>query len=641
MGGAPLDDLSPVSFSVREAGRYYGVDAWGNGYFGINGRGHLTVHPLRDTRRVDLHDLLGRLGRRKLRFPVLLRFPQILASRLDELFTAFERAVCEFEYAGCYRGVFPIKVNQNADVVAALVKAGRGRGFGLEAGSKAELAVALTHTLDDDAIIVCNGYKDADYVRLALRGTELGRKVVLIVEKPQEVELIAREARRLKVRPWIGVRIRLHSKSSGKWTGSSGSAAKFGLTTQELLDAVEGFRRHDLLDRFCMLHFHVGSQITEIRSIKTAVKEGARVYAKLRHIGCDVTLLDVGGGLGVDYDGSNTSYEASMNYSITEYANDVVYIVQEICEAEDVLVPTLVSESGRALTAYHALLISEVGGQNRAENGGDVDMPDDAHESLRELYEIWQETTRKNHREFFHDAQARYDELHVQFDLGYLSLAERALAERIMALIRRTALTYAKDERFLPEEFARLEQRLITKYIANFSVFQSLPDHWALDQLFPVVPIHRLGQRPTVQATLCDVTCDSFGEIDRFVDIYDRRTSLALHPLEEGKPYYVAVALLGAYQDVLGDYHNLFGRVDEAHVRIDKNGAARIVKALRGDEAHEVLELFGHLPEKMVECVRRQIEARVALGALSRKAGEQVLEEYRASLDGYTYLDFR
>ncbi len=629
-----------MTYSSREASRYYGIDAWGNGYFSINRRGHLSVHPLRDERQVDLHALLPNLQRRKLRCPLLLRFPQILRSRLDEIFDAFQRAIDEFEYPGAYRGVFPIKVNQNADVVAGLVKAGRRRGFGLEAGSKAELAVALTHRLHDDAIVVCNGYKDADYVRLALRGTQLGRKVVIIVEKPQEAELIARVAKRLKVKPWIGVRIRLHSKSSGKWTGSSGAGSKFGLTTQELLDTVSTLDEHGLLDGFCLLHFHVGSQITEIRSIKAAVKEGARVYAKLRASGCPVEYLDVGGGLGVDYDGSKTSYEASMNYSVREYANDVVYIVQEICDAEDVPVPTLVSESGRALTAYHALLISEVGGQNQNENGASLALPEDAHDSLRELYEIRDEMTRKNHREYFHDAQARYDELHAQFDLGYLSLRDRALAERLMRDLRRRALAYAKDARHLPDEFQRLERRLITKYIANFSVFQSLPDHWALDQLFPVVPIHRLNERPTVQATLCDVTCDSFGEIDRFVDISDRRTSLALHTLEDGKPYHVAITLLGAYQDVLGDYHNLFGRVDEAHVHVDKNGKARIAKAVRGDEAHEVLELFGYAPETMLDRVREQVAERVAAGRLGKRAGERVLKEYESSLDGYTYLNF-
>jgi arginine decarboxylase len=629
-----------VSYASRDALRYYGIDAWGNGYFGVNGHGHLTVHPMRNARRIDVYGLMPRLKRRKLRFPMLFRFPQLLEGRVEELFGAFDSAIREFEYGGRYRGVFPIKVNQHADVVADLVRAGRGRGMGLEAGSKAELTVALQHDLDDDAVIVCNGYKDADYVRLALRGLQLGQRVFLIIEKLPEVELIARIAKSMRVKPLIGMRMRLQARSSGKWERSSGAQAKFGLTTQEILDASELLERSNLLSCFKLLHFHVGSQITEIARIKTAVREGARVYSKLRAEGVPLEYLDVGGGLGVDYDGSNTSYEASMNYTVTEYANDVVYIVQEICDAENVPVPTLISESGRALTAYHAVLVSEISGQNLEENGDEVIVPADAHDSLRELYEIWTGMNRKNHREFFHDAEARRDELLSQFDLGYLSLRDRALCERLMLRISRQALRYAKDERFVPDEFEALKRRLITKYIANFSVFQSMPDAWALDQLFPVVPLHRLDERPTVPATLCDVTCDSFGEIDRFVDLRDVRDSLDLHELRPDEKYYVGVFLLGAYQDVLGDYHNLFGRVDEAHVRLDRNGSPRIVRVRRGDEAHAVLRLFDHDPEAMAERVAEVAERRVAAGKLRRADATRVLEEYRAALVDYTYLNF-
>jgi arginine decarboxylase len=630
-----------VSFTSRDARRYYGIDAWGNGYFGVNGQGNLTVHPLRDTRRVDLRALVTRLKQRKVRFPALLRFPQILRSRVEEVCGAFTSAIREFHYDGVYRGVFPIKVNQRSDVVGAIVHAGRGRGFGLEAGSKAELAVALTHDLDEDAVIVCNGYKDEHYVRLALRGRQLGRKVVLVLEKPHEVEMVARVAKQVGVKPWVGARVRLQSRGSGMWERSSGVSAKFGLTTQELLDVLEALTRHRLEDRFCLVHFHAGSQITEISRVKTAVREGARIYAKLRAEGYPVEYLDVGGGLGVDYDGSNTSYEASMNYTVPEYANDVVYIVKEICEAENVPVPTLISESGRALTAYHALLISEVGGQNLEENGSEIFVPADAHESLQSLYEIWTDMGRKNHREFLHDAQATREELNKHFDLGYLSLRDRALAERLMDRIRRAALRYAKEERFVPDEFLALEKELVTKYIANFSVFQSLPDHWALDQLFPVVPIHRLDERPTVPATLCDVTCDSFGEIHEFVDLREKREHLDLHVLEEGRPYYIAVALLGAYQDVLGDYHNLFGRVDEAHVTVTRQGEPRIVGTVPGDEAHEVLERFGHEPEAMIARVQERIDERVAAGRLGKKVSLKVARDYAASLQGYTYLDFK
>ncbi len=631
-----------MSYTSRDARRYYGIDAWGQGYFGVNGRGHLTVHPNRDGRRVDLHGLIGRLKRRKLRFPLLLRFPQILANRVHELFDAFDSAVREFHYDGAYRGVYPVKVNQNADVVEAIVNAGRARGIGLEAGSKAELAVALTHDLHDDAAIICNGYKDEPYIELALRGRQLGRNVFLIIEKPHEAELIARVAKRMGVEPLIGARTRLLTRGSGMWERSSGAEAKFGLTTQELLDALDVLTRHGLESNFRLLHFHAGSQITEIRRIKDAVREGARIYAKLRAEGYPVEYLDVGGGLGVDYDGSNTSYEASMNYSVTEYANDVVYIVGEICESENVPVPTLISESGRALTAYHAVLISEVGGRNSADDEEhELIVPADAHETVQQLFEIWQGTTRKNHREFFHDAVAKREELLKHFDLGFLGLRDRALGERLMGRIRRAALGYAKEERFVPEEFLQLEKQLVTKYIANFSVFQSLPDHWALDQLFPVVPIHRLGEEPKVSATLCDVTCDSFGEIDEFVDPRDKRTSLRMHTLEPGKPYYIAICLLGAYQDVLGDYHNLFGRVDEAHVTVTKAGAPRIVKALPGDEAHEVLELFGHHPDAMLASVQARVDELVGARRLTKKAAKGVLKGYAESLDGYTYLDFR
>jgi len=628
-----------MSFSTRDAVRLYGIDAWGNGYFDVNSLGHLTVRPRDKLAGIDVYNLIPRLKRRKLRFPLLLRFPQILHSRVEEIFDAFGNAIREFSYAGEYRGVFPIKVNQVDDVVDDLVSAGRKRRMGLEAGSKTELAVALSHDLHPDALIVCNGYKDEGYVRLALRGRALGKNVVLIVEKPAEVALIIRVAKKLRIEPMIGMRIRLASRSSGKWEQSSGLGAKFGLTTQELLDAVETLKRHDMVDTFQMLHFHAGSQITEIKRIKNAVKEGARVYAKLQSEGCRLQYLDVGGGLGVDYDGSNSSYEASTNYDVVEYANGVVYMVQEICDAENVPVPTLISESGRALVAYHSMLVCQVGGQNASENGEDVIVPADAHDSLQELYEIWQGIARKNHREYLHDAEEMREELRGHFELGYLPLRDRALAERLMNLIGRKALEYAKEDRYVPEEFQVLEKQLVTKYIANFSVFQSMPDSWALDQLFPIVPLQRLNERPTVKATLCDVTCDSFGEIDRFVDLRDVKESLPLHALND-KPYYIGIMLVGAYQDVLGDYHNLFGRVDEAHVVVTAKGGPRIVRTRAGDESGDVLQHFGYGLDEMRASVRAQVDAGVAARSLRRAEGDRILREYDAALNDYTYLDF-
>ncbi len=629
-----------MTFSTREAERLYGIDAWGKGYFGVNAQGHLTVHPTRGEDGVDLFALLGRLQRQKVRCPVQLRFPQILESRVEEIFGAFAGAIAEFNYGSVYRGVYPIKVNQHPDVVGALVAAGRERGLGLEAGTKAELAIALSHDLHEDALIICNGYKDASYVRLALRGVQLGRKVMLIVEKPQEVPLIIRVARELKISPLVGMRIRLRSRSSGKWEGSSGAQAKFGLTAQEVLDAVSLLKEAGMLDSFRLLHFHAGSQITEIKRVKNAVKEGARVYAKLRGEGCRLEYLDVGGGLGVDYDGSGTSYEASMNYTVREYANDVVYIVQEVCVSENVPSPVLISESGRALTAYHSMIVSEVGGQNLEENGEELIVPADAHESLQELHEIFNGMNRKNHREYLHDAEALRDELFNHFELGYLSLRDRALAERIMLRISRQALGYATGERFVPDEIEALQKRLVTKYIANFSVFQSIPDSWALDQLFPVVPIHRLDEEPSVQATLCDVTCDSFGEVDRFVDLRDVRDSLPLHPLTKGEPYYIAVLLTGAYQDVLGDHHNLFGRVDEVHVRLKGRGRVEVEKVLPGQASEQVLKVVGYDAQAMRDAFAGFGDGAVKSRRMSRAQARRALKDFEAALADYTYLDF-
>jgi arginine decarboxylase len=628
-----------MSFTITDAKNLYGIDAWGQGYFGVNRKGNLTIHPGAGRGVVDLHGLTASLKRQRVRFPCVLRFPQMLEGQVESLFGAFEGAIKEFEYDGHYRGVFPIKVNQLSSVIAELVRAGRGRGMGLEAGSKAELAVALSHELDDEALIVCNGYKDASYIRLALQATQLGRKVILIAEKPQEIGLILSVAAKMRVKPWIGIRIRLIAKSSGKWERSSGVGAKFGFTTQELLDAVKEIRAAGLLERFTMLHFHAGSQITEIRRIKDAVKEGARVFAKLQAEGCQLQYLDVGGGLGVDYDGSHSSYEASINYTMREYANDVVYMVREICEAEGVDVPTLVSESGRALVAYHSLLLCEVRGRNVAEEVKDVAVPTGAHDAVQELSEIWEGMSRKNHREYLHDAQEKHEELLATFQLGYLTLRDRAIGERLLRRIRRDALAYAKEDRFLPEEFQQLEKGLVSKYIANFSVFQSIPDSWALDQLFPVVPIHRLGERPTVQATLCDVTCDSDGEIDRFVDLRDVRTSLPMHELNS-EPYYVAVLLIGAYQDVLGDYHNLFGRVDEAQVTLTSRGAARISNVRHGDNAEDVIRLFGHDVVKMRGSIDKQVAAALKKKQISAAKAKRIVAEYKAALEDYTYLSF-
>jgi arginine decarboxylase len=628
-----------MGFTIQDAERLYGIGDWGNGYFRVNGRGRLSVHPSREERGIDLLQLVSTLKRRKVRFPTLLRFPQILHARVAEIFDAFQNAIDEFGYEGVYRGVYPIKVNQQRVVIDELVRAGRGRGIGLEAGSKAELAVALAHRLDDNAVIVCNGYKDKPYIRLALRGVALGKQVYLIVEKPQEVGLILDVARETGITPLVGIRIRLRARASGKWEKSGGSGAKFGLSTKELIDAVAQLKKADMLDSFRMLHFHVGSQIPQIKHIKNAVKEGARIYAKLKAEGCPLEILDVGGGLGVDYDGSGTSYEASMNYTVAEYARDVVYNVQAVCEAEGVGAPTLVSESGRALAAYHAMLLMEVRGQSLGAGADEIDVPDDAHEQVKELHEIYEGISRKNHRETVHDSEELRDVLMGHFDLGYLTLRDRALTEQLVHAIAVKALAFAQREKYVPDEMQALSKRLIKKYIGNFSVFQSVPDAWALDQLFPIMPIHRLQEQPTVRATLCDVSCDSDGELDRFPDLRDVKDALELHTLQKGKPYYLAILLIGAYQDVLGDYHNLFGRVDEAVVNLGKGGP-RVTRVIPGDDADDVLRLFLQDPEAMVKSIQEQARTQVRDRRITRAAANEILAEYREALEGYTYLDF-
>ena len=633
-----------MAWTHADAESLYNVSNWGRGYFRINPAGNVEVTPEGPSGNgsapaVDVYELMAQIRRRGIATPVLLRFDGILRARVRDLNQAFNAARAEFSYEAPYRGVFPIKVNQQRHVVETLLEEGRKHGMGLEVGSKPELLAAIALQAESGALVICNGYKDKPYVRLALRGIALGKRVFLIVEKPQEVGLIAEVVKETGIRPLVGIRIRLRARGAGKWEKSGGSAAKFGLSTQELLDAVSALRHADLIDCFRLLHFHVGSQIPEIKRVKNAVKEGARIFAKLRAEGCPLDYLDVGGGLGVDYDGSGTSFEASMNYTVTEYANDVVYNVQAVCDAEGVPAPVLVSESGRALVAYHAMVLVEVSGQNLSNEVQELVLPEDAHEGLRELHEIYVGITRKNHREYLHDAEEMREVLLGHFDLGYLSLRDRALTERLTNRISRKALAFAEGDRYVPEEIQALHKRLITKYIANFSVFQSIPDSWALDQLFPTVPIHRLDEKPTVLATLCDVTCDSDGEVDRFPDLVDVKDALDLHELEPGKPYLLAVLMIGAYQDVLGDFHNLFGRVDEAIVGLGKDGA-RVLRVIPGDNADDVLRIFRHDPEVMFNAIHEQARTAVRERRLSRAAANEVLAEYREALEGYTYLDF-
>ncbi|MDH3284944.1 MAG: biosynthetic arginine decarboxylase [Acidobacteriota bacterium] len=638
-----------VRIPLADALDHCGIPHWGNGFFGISNRGQLTVLPTRDPgREVVLADVLERLREDGRDTPFVLRFPQILSSRVEELVSAFHTAMDEFDYVGGgYLPVFPLKVNQRSGVVESLLRAGREHGLGLEVGSRAELMIALALDLPQDALLVVNGYKDRHTLELATIGARLGRRVVIVLEKLFEVDLVLRwfaEAGDGPL-PELGVRTRLSARGSGKWWKSSGTTAKFGLTTAGIIEAVDRLRSAGWLGRLSMLHFHIGSQIPEIRRLKIAFREGARVYAKLRRFDVPISLFNVGGGLAVDYDGSKTASDASMDYSVGEYANDVVYAVREVCIEEDVPVPTLVSESGRALTAYHAVLVAEVLDRISADPPltAESTVQDGAPRVLEELVALRDEIGAKTYREFYHDAIVHRDELATMFDIGILTLEQRALAEQLFWDIARRALSFARRERFPPEEFEQLERAMHEKYILNFSVFQSAPDHWALEQLFPVVPLTRLTETATRHATLVDITCDSDGEIARFVDIKAFKDSLALHDPDErpDEPYDLAITLVGAYQDVMGDLHNLFGTPDDVYVTVGENGEARIEPLVPGDTVSDVVRTVGYRSENLIEAVRSFIARRRDEGALRPGAARELERAYRSMFDRGTYLEPR
>ncbi len=630
---------------VEEALDTYGISFWGAGYFSISPEGELTVRPTRDPRReLSLPRLVDQMRQQGLETPLLFRFPQIIANRVEELTGSFRAAMSEFGYDGAeYRPAFPMKVNQQREVIDALIEAGRPYHMGLEAGSRAELMAALALDLAPDALTVINGYKDLETIRLAILGARAGRRVVCVLEKGFELDLILRafaEAGEGPL-PEIGFRVRLFAKGAGKWWKSSGLTAKFGLTTTGLLEAVRRLADAGHLDRASMVHFHIGSQIPEIRRFKAAFREAARIYAKLRRLGVPVTILDVGGGLGIDYDGSKTASDASMNYSTAEYANDVVYTVKEVCTEEKVPLPTLVSESGRALVAYHSLLVANVLGRIAADHPPErLTAEPGEPRVVSEMKAMARDISAKTYLEYYHDATELREEMSTLFNIGMISLADRALAEGLYWDISRKALSFGRREKIPLEEFEDLERALHEKYVVNFSVFQSTPDHWALEQLFPVCPISRLRDEPTRPATLVDITCDSDGEMDHFVDIKDVKETLPLHNIDPHgeKAYDLGIMLLGAYQDVMGDMHNLFGMPDEVIVSVDEAGLPKIEKVVRGDTVADVLRIFGYPQEEMIGRMRGALARRVAAGELQETQAERLLESYSALFTRGTYL---
>jgi arginine decarboxylase len=619
----------------------YNIRGWGNGYFSVNPAGNMLVHPGGpDAPSIDLKELVDEVRERGIGLPLLIRFSEIIRARVVELNEAFGRAMSEYGYQGLYRGVYPIKVNQDRYLVQRLTEYGRPYHFGLEAGSKPELLAVMAMLEDPEALIVCNGYKDEEYVETALLASKLGRHVVLVVEKPSELPLIRGIAAKTGIRPRIGIRSRLSAKGSGHWEASGGDRSKFGLTGRDLLDAMGYLREHEMLDTFELLHFHLGSQISSIRAVKDALREAAQVYVNLVKMGAPLAYLDVGGGLGIDYDGSQTNFASSLNYTLQEYANDIVFGVMEICDPEGVPHPTLVSESGRATVAHHAALIIDVLDVAEFAVGKlPKKPPADAGIPLRHLFDSYREVSRKNLLESYHDAIAYRDECLSLFNLGHLSLEHRGLAEDLFWAICQKILKVTRTLPEVPEELEGLERTLADTYFCNFSVFQSVPDSWAIDQLFPVVPIHRLNEEPSNRAVLADITCDSDGKIDHFIDRRDVKDVLELHPFSAGEPYYLGVFLVGAYQEILGDLHNLFGDTNTVHVSLDAEEGYVIQDVVPGDSVTDVLRYVRYTKNDLVSRVRHATEAAMRAKRMTLEESRHLLRRYESGLSGYTYLE--
>ncbi|MCA1610342.1 MAG: biosynthetic arginine decarboxylase, partial [Acidobacteria bacterium] len=630
----------PREQRYEDAATLYGIPNWGKGFFHVSEEGDLFVRPTREAHRaVALKQIVDDVALRGITAPMVIRFPQILSEAVRSLNDAFARAIGEFEYENVFRGVFPIKVNQKRVVVQQIIEAGRPYNYGLEAGSKPELLAAIAADLGPECLITCNGYKDDPFIGMALNAVRMKKKVVLILEKVSELDRILTVAKSRGVRPLLGMRAKLYARGSGKWAKSGGEAAKFGLTTPEMLEAVKILKSRRMLDAMVMLHFHIGSQITDIRKIKNAIREAGRVYAKLRAMGVPIQYLNLGGGLGVDYDGSKTAFESSMNYSTQEYANDVVYTIKQICEEERVPVPTLVTESGRAVTAFHSVLIANVlDVADRIEQGRKVRVTGNDAPVIQELAGILASTNAKNLRENYHDAQQYKEELFTLFNLGHLSLEDRSKGEILYWQICERIHRDLKTLKEIPEEFEDMEKMLADTYVMNFSVFQSLPDSWAIDQLFPILPIHRLNERPVEVGTLADITCDSDGKIDKFIDVRDIKDTLPLHTFRKDEPYYVAFCLMGAYQDVLGDLHNLFGEAHEVLVTVDDHGRGKVEDTLPGESCERVLEYMNYDRTEILDSINKQLR-RVTNRPVKKDEVQRIYKEFEAMFPRYTYLE--
>lgn len=629
-------------WTTKRAEQYYGINRWGGGSFSIDAEGFLNVHPLGDSRQVRLTDIVKEAADMGLRPPMTIRVQDLLRKRVSDLNEAFLAAIDQEKYQGVYRGVFPIKVNQMREVVEEILDAGAPYRFGLEAGSKPELMIALAMSELDDNLVICNGYKDADYVRLALMGRRLGKDVILVVEQLSEVAVILQAAKELKIDPIIGLRIKLSVEGEGKWATSSGENAKFGLTSAEILMATEQLKAAGKSHCLRLVHFHIGSQVPSILPIKKAVIEASRYYCELKRMGFPVALLDVGGGLGVDYDGSRTNFDSSMNYSMQEYARDVVFNIRSVCDAAGVEHPDIISESGRALVAAHSILVVEVTDRIAKVMTPQQQPEMTSHQLLRDLLHILEQGARYSPLERYHDALAKKEEAASLFTLGYLDLPTRAQAETLFwQICRNIHEGIQRQEGYVPEELEDLGNQLGEQYVCNFSVFQSLLDHWALKQLFPIAPLARHQEEPTVEATLVDITCDSDGKISAFTDLEDIKTSLKLHVLKPNEPYQLGIFLVGAYQDIMGDLHNLFGRVNEVHVFLedDEDDGFYIEESINGFSVEAVLNFIQYKAADLSRAMKKQIDTATRKDRIKPREGVRMLSFYNQLLAGKTYLD--
>lgn len=642
------NDAAPP-WDIPAARNLYNVQRWGAKYFDINDAGHVVARPAQDAGiDVDITDVIEEAKGRGLKFPLLIRFQDILRHRVESINLAFRNSITEYNYQGKYRGVFPIKVNQLREVVEEIMDAGKAFDFGLEVGSKPELFAGLALQSQVGSLIICNGYKDAEFIKMAMLGIKLGKKVIMVVEKLEELRQIITISKQLGVEPLVGIRARLSAKGAGRWAESGGENAKFGLSTAEILAAVELLRTENLAHCLKLLHFHIGSQVPDILTVKKAVQEAARYYAKLHKMGLAIEYLDVGGGLGVDYDGSRSAFDSSTNYSLQEYTNDVIYYVADVCNAEKVPHPNIISESGRAIVAHHSVLIVEVfGAIEKIRPGEFLQYGDNEHALVKELLDMKKNLAKLNQLEAYHDALERREDAQQMFALGVMDLPDKAKIETLYWEIGRAVVDSFKGQAYIPEEIRKLEDSLGDQYLCNFSVFQSLIDHWALGQLFPIMPLARLNERPTREATLVDITCDSDGQVNKFIDLRDVRDTLPLHPLRpngngQQEPYYIGIFLMGAYQDVMGDLHNLFGRVNEVHVFLepDEPTGYYIEEIIEGTTIVQALASVQYDENELKRQMKAQMDEAIKSDRMKPSEAMRLLDDYERGLKAYTYLSF-